>query len=41
MDRHLHEIRYQLVEVADGPIAAFIAHDAARIIGDGIGRLFS
>ncbi|MEV6487100.1 hypothetical protein AB0M20_00470 [Actinoplanes sp. NPDC051633] len=37
----LRAIRYQLVEVADGPISAFMADDAARIIGDGIGRLFS
>jgi hypothetical protein len=34
-------IRYQLVEVADGPISAFMADDAARILGDGVGRLFS
>lgn len=34
-------LRYLLVEVADGPISAFMADDAARIIGDGIGRLFS
>jgi hypothetical protein len=37
----LRALRYLLVEVADGPIAAFMADDAARIIGDGIGRLFS
>lgn len=34
-------IRYQLVEVADGPISAFMADGAARILGDGIGKLFS
>lgn len=34
-------LRYLLVEVAEGPISAFMADDAARIIGDGIGRLFS
>ena len=34
-------MRYILVEVADGPISAFMADAAAQIIGDGIGRLFS
>lgn len=34
-------IRYLLVEVADGPMSAFMADAAAQIIGDGIGRLFS
>ncbi|WP_430791289.1 hypothetical protein [Actinoplanes sp. G11-F43] len=33
-------IRYYLVEMADGPISAFMADDAARIIGDDIGKLF-
>lgn len=33
-------IRYVLVESADGPIAAVLADSAARIVGDGIGRLF-
>ncbi|WP_285473453.1 hypothetical protein [Actinoplanes sp. NBRC 101535] len=37
---HVQAIRYRLVEIADGPIAAFMADDAARILGDGIGRLF-
>ncbi|MEV6846559.1 hypothetical protein [Actinoplanes sp. NPDC051411] len=37
----LRALRYLLVEVADGPISAFMADYAARIIGDGIGRLFS
>jgi hypothetical protein len=37
---HVRAIRYQLVEIADGPISAFMADDAARILGDGIGRLF-
>jgi hypothetical protein len=37
----LRALRYLLVEVADGPISAFMADDAARIIGDRIGRLFS
>lgn len=38
---NVRAIRYQLVEVADGPISAFMADDAARIVGDGVGRLFS
>lgn len=33
-------MRYILVEDADGPIAAFMADSAARIIGDGIGCFF-
>jgi hypothetical protein len=37
----LRALRYLLVEVSDGPISAFMADAAARIIGDGIGRLFS
>ncbi|MDI6099231.1 hypothetical protein QLQ12_11560 [Actinoplanes sp. NEAU-A12] len=41
MEIQLRALRYLLVEVADGPISAFMADDAARIIGDGIGRLFS
>jgi hypothetical protein len=41
MDAQVRAIRYLLVEVADGPISAFMADAAARIIGDGIGRLFS
>jgi hypothetical protein len=41
MISHVRAIRYQLIEVADGPISAFMADDAARILGDGIGRLFS
>ncbi|WP_148062103.1 hypothetical protein [Micromonospora aurantiaca] len=36
----VRSMRYILVEDADGPIAAFMADSAARIIGDGIGRLF-
>jgi hypothetical protein len=34
-------VRYVLVEAADGPIAAVLADSAARIVGDGIGRMFS
>ncbi|WP_041831771.1 hypothetical protein [Actinoplanes sp. N902-109] len=34
-------MRYILVEAASGPLAAFLADSAARIIGDDIGRLFS
>lgn len=41
MDEQVRAIRYLLVEVADGPISAFMADAAAQIIGDGIGRLFS
>jgi hypothetical protein len=41
MEIQVRALRYLLVEVADGPISAFMADDAARIIGDGIGRLFS
>jgi hypothetical protein len=41
MEIQMRALRYLLVEVADGPISAFMADDAARIIGDGIGRLFS
>lgn len=41
MGTELRALRYLLVEVADGPIAAFMADNAARIIGDGVGRLFS
>ena len=36
----MRAIRYQLVEIAHGPISAFMADDAARIIGDDIGKLF-
>nr|WP_193599466.1 hypothetical protein [Micromonospora purpureochromogenes] len=36
----VRSMRYILVEDADGPIAAFLADSAARIIGDGIGRFF-
>jgi hypothetical protein len=39
--RRVRAIRYVLVEVSDGPIAAFMADKAARIVGDGVGRLFS
>jgi hypothetical protein len=41
MDVHVRAIRYLLVEVADGPISAFMADAAARVLGDGYGRLFS
>ncbi|MBB4738369.1 hypothetical protein BJY16_001828 [Actinoplanes octamycinicus] len=41
MATHVRAIRYLLVEIADGPISAFMADDAARIVGDGVGRLFS
>jgi hypothetical protein len=41
MEIQLRALRYLLVEVADGPISAFMADDAARIIGDDVGRLFS
>jgi hypothetical protein len=41
MDAQVRAISYILVEVADGPISAFMADAAAQIIGDGIGRLFS
>jgi hypothetical protein len=41
VDREVRAIRYLLVEVADGPISAFMADAAAQIVGDGIGRLFS
>ena len=41
LEIELRALRYLLVEVADGPISAFMADDAARIIGDGVGRLFS
>jgi hypothetical protein len=41
MDAEVRTIRYVLVEVADGPISALMADVAARIVGDGVGRLFS
>ncbi len=41
MEIQVRALRYLLVELADGPISAFMADDAVRIIGDGIGRLFS
>ena len=34
-------VRHRLMEVADGPVAAVLADSAARIVGDGFGRLFS
>lgn len=37
----VRSMRYILIEDADGPIAAFMADSAARIIGDGIGRFFT
>ncbi|MEU4215092.1 hypothetical protein [Actinoplanes sp. NPDC026623] len=37
----VRSIRSILVEIADGPISALMADAAARIVGDGIGRLFS
>jgi hypothetical protein len=40
MEAPVRAIRYLLVEVADGPIAAFMADAAAQIVGDDIGRLF-
>jgi hypothetical protein len=33
-------IRYILLESADGPLAPFMADAAARIIGDGFGKIF-
>jgi len=41
VDAAVRSMRYLLVEVADGPIAAFMADAAAEIIGDGIGKMFS
>lgn len=41
VDTQVRAIRYLLVEMADGGVAAFMADAAARILGDGIGRLFS
>lgn len=41
VDTHVRAVRYILIEVADGPISAFMADAAAQILGDGIGRLFS
>ncbi|TYB96311.1 hypothetical protein FXF53_22310 [Micromonospora sp. WP24] len=41
VDTQVRAIRYLLVEVADGGVSAFMADAAARILGDGIGRLFS
>jgi hypothetical protein len=41
MDVHVRAIRYLLIEVADGPVSAFMADAAARVLGDGYGRLFS
>ncbi|GAA2475615.1 hypothetical protein [Winogradskya humida] len=38
---HIKAIRYILLEMADGPLAPFLADAAAVIIGDGFGRLFS
>ena len=35
------QIRYLLIEGADGPIAAILADSAASIVGDDIGKLFS
>lgn len=40
METQVRAIRYLLVEVADGPISAFMADSAAQIIGDDVGRLF-
>jgi hypothetical protein len=40
VDAPVRAIRYLLVEVADGPIAAFMADAAARIVGGDVGRLF-
>ncbi|SCG69864.1 hypothetical protein [Micromonospora inositola] len=40
VDTQVRAIRYLLVEVADGGVSAFMADTAARILGDGIGRLF-
>jgi hypothetical protein len=34
-------LRHRLMEIADGPVAAVLADSAARIVGDGFGRLFS
>jgi hypothetical protein len=34
-------VRHRLMEVADGPVAAFLTDSAARILGDDFGRLFS
>jgi hypothetical protein len=33
-------VRYLLLEMAQGPLAPFLADAAAQIIGDGHGRLF-
>ncbi|WP_412541290.1 hypothetical protein R8Z50_01350 [Longispora sp. K20-0274] len=33
-------IRYLLVEVAQGPVAAVLADSASRLVGDDTGRLF-
>lgn len=41
LNEQVRAIRYLLVEVADGPISAFMADAAAQIVGDGIGHLFS
>ncbi|WP_433320140.1 hypothetical protein [Micromonospora chersina] len=41
VETHVRAMRYLLVEVADGDLSAFMADAAARILGDGIGRLFS
>jgi hypothetical protein len=37
----VRQMRYLLIESADGPIAAILADSATRIVGDDIGRLFS
>jgi hypothetical protein len=41
MINELKAVRYVLLEVADGPVAPFLADAAALIIGDGYGRIFS
>jgi hypothetical protein len=34
-------VRQLLIENADGPVAAVLADSSAKIIGDGVGKLFS
>jgi hypothetical protein len=40
LESEVRVIRYLLIEVAEGPVSAFLTDAAARIIGDGVGRLF-
>jgi hypothetical protein len=41
MQAAVKRIRHQLIESADGPLAAILADSAGRIIGDDIGKIFS